>query len=176
MLAIMQDIFAHTLQSSVIIKYMKEAVIFFIILSIFSVFAGETNADSSSSVTVNNSVNSSSHTDSTSNCHTTVHMETNGKEQNYESGDCGDVHIQSNNGDSTINVTNKSNANTITSTPTIILYSTVTPTEIMNKEKVKQQKDRAKVKINEQKKQIQKNNFLEEMQVLLKKIFSIHIF
>jgi len=117
-------------------------------------------------------------TTTSSRCQTSVHMETNGQAQDYNSSNCGDnVHLQSGNGNSTVNITNDVNSNiTITPPPlpttpplpTVPPLPTIsiTPPDISltiaaEKQKIKEKSDKAKAE-----------NLLRKIEDIIKNFFS----
>ena len=63
--------------------------------------------DTSANVNVQNSFNSSTTSTNTTTSHTKVRIETNGEVKEYESNNGGDVHMESSDGSSKVNITNK---------------------------------------------------------------------
>src|SRR5438105_1447008 len=106
---------------------MKNTAYILLAFSTSSLFAQQSYADTSvfisgnaegshSNVNVQNEIHSSTTQNSTSNTHTSVHIETNGNVQDYNSDNPDDVHIQSNDGNAKVNITNNMN-NNITISP-----------------------------------------------------------
>jgi hypothetical protein len=161
---------------------MKNTAIFSVLLILASILTVQTHAETTvnvsgngdSEVSVHSSVNSSNTNTSTSNSHTTIHMETNGKVQDYDSDNPGNVHMQSDDGNTTVNVTTNTGNNTIviSSAPKHQISPTnnpsLTPTAAIDKQKSHENK-----KMNMYK---QQENFLLKMQALLKKFFPFRLF
>ena len=130
-------------------------------------------ADSGSIVNVYQSSTSNSSITSNSSSHCTIHTESNGNVQDYNSDNCNDVHIS--NGGSTVNINNNAdtgnNAITLfpTRTPFFKAFPTIvtptippTPTIKIHKEQIKE----FHKKIQQQK------NFIENLQTWMKNFFS----
>lgn len=146
----------------------------YILLGIFLTFLVTVSAyaDSSSTTTIIN--NSSNNQSSSSNCHTSIHMETNGQVQDYNSDNCGNVNMQSNNGNNSVRISNNSNSNNnITPFPTqppvfkalpTIVTSTMppTPTLAIHKEQIK----------DFHKKLIQQKNFIDKLRTWIQSFFA----
>lgn len=151
---------------------MKMAGIFgltFLFLGFF-----QTSHGASSSVTINNSINTSNSNTTTSNCETSVRIESNGEVKEYKSEDCGSVDMQSSDGNSRVKINTNQNSNTTTPKPTNSMApkSTNTPLPI---------EDRAQDRIDEATKEAQKKvedirekqkNFFERLEELIREFFS----
>lgn len=149
----------------------------YILLGIFLIFIVTANAYADTSVVnVQSTVNSSSTTTSNSSSHCTIHTESNGNVQDYNSDDCNNVHIT--NGGSSVNINNNTNSTNdpITPLPTIPpIYKTFptivtptmppTPTIKIHEEQIKEFHKALQ----------QQKNFIENFQTWIKSFFaSLH--
>lgn len=174
---------------------MKIAAYIFLIFFIASFFAAQDSyatttvhitsngSGADSNVNIQNSVNSSSYSSSSSNSHTTVHMETNGKVQDYNSDNAGEVHMQSDDGNAKVDITNNAQNPVTITQPTIpdepsITISPTIPVPNIDQQKILQQLEKTKAKIEEKKKQvqIQHENILQRIEGLIKRLFSPNFF
>lgn len=127
--------------------------------SIISVTGG-----SDAEAIVNQTINAgSTTTQSSSNCKTSIHVESNGVVKDYNSTDCGSVNVQASNGDIKIDTSNSQNSVTITPNPTL---------EEMNKQ-IQQKVDAANKKAEEEKQRLenQKKNLLQTIVDSIKSFF-----
>jgi len=120
-----------------------------------------------SEVSIQNNVNASSNTTSTNTTHTSIHIESNGQVQDYNSDNGGDVHMQSGDGHARVDITNHINsANTVSPTqmPTHSPTITNSPTPTIGDTNKKNQEVKG---LKEQ-----KINMHSEMQNIFQRIFS----
>ena len=135
----------------------------FLVFTLIIALSTTTAFASTSEVTVNNSINSTSSTTSTVSNNTHIRIETNGvvKECDSKNGDCS--HMESDDGSSKVRINNNTVGTTIEPTTA---EESVTPTPHAS--------DSARTIISEQKKQLheQEKTFLQEIEDFFKKLFS----
>jgi hypothetical protein len=152
---------------------MKNTTIFLILFIALVSLTAQSYADSS--VSVNTVVTSSSSTTSNSDCQTSVHIETNGQVQDYNSSDCNNVDVQSNNGNSTVHMTNNTGSNSLPPTSAVFKHMTTVITPDISREiqKIHQQIQKAKEKMKAQTKQ--QETMLQKIQAFLKNLVPWHL-
>lgn len=130
----------------------------------------DNGAGAKSSVNVNNSVSSTSNQSSTSQNHTSIRIETNGQVKTFESDTPGNVHLESDDGSSLVDINNN-----ITPAPkSTFTLPPIPPTPFIDKQKIKMELERIKEKIAEQdrKNNALNRNILQEIRDFLNKLLS----
>lgn len=157
---------------------MKHAVIFLLLL-VFSVsLAKQSYADTQ--VNIHTMVTTSTNATSTSNSHTTIHMETNGKVQDYDSDRPENVHMESEGGNNIVDIQNNSTTTIVISQfPKLqISHTKNKPTSsariFRDKQAVQQQIDKNKEKLKAQKKSPE--TFSQKIQNFLRNLFPVQVF
>lgn len=142
-----------------------------------NVYANSVNVisegNTSTTVNIQNSVNSTNETTSTQNCNTNIHVENNGQTKDYNSTNCGSIDVEANNGTSSIKVNgenvaqnNENGASKTASTPT----NSLKPTDNATKEaEVKNSKEQTKNLDNSQTQRL--HRFFESIRDFFKNLF-----
>jgi hypothetical protein len=159
---------------------MKKIIVFLSVF-VFTLFLthisfADTTGNASSTVNIVNNVNSTNSTNSTSQTsgHTSIRIETNGNVKTYESDTPGSVHLQSDDGTSTVDIDNNtgssnSNSENKTSVSNNINVKTDTSTNsARDKEKMEKQKNKDE---DLKKETAQKENIFQRIVDFFKNLF-----
>jgi DNA-binding protein YbaB len=132
-------------------------------LAATTVSVSNNGGNSSATVNVQNSFNSTSNSTNTTTSNTKVRIETNGEVKEYESSSGEDVHMESEDGTSKVNITNKGTKVTTTASPTAMMD------EEKIEEKVNKATEEAKEKVEKAKSE--QKDFFKKFEDWIKNFF-----